>query len=227
MTFLGEASWEQFESNVELLLGFEGSPTWNKTLQKIPWELREDYEEGVEPDLTSYVLAYGAVFDWSGLAIDGEEIEFNHEAAYHVFRRIDWLRKDALERVRQIGRDVHNAKYGDAEIVAEYVKWELSYREMSDNQVRMKIKRGPLAGYALIDLKPELNSRQEVLLSAYQHLTMTRNGGMSGPLKMTVPEIIDAAESGIFSVPADVLVAVVSAADQSYLKWYQENRPSQ
>jgi len=227
MTFLGEAAWESFDQDVEILLGYEGSPTWNKTLQQVQWDLREDFEEGVDTDLTSYVLVYGAVFDWKGLSIEGEEIEFSKESAFEIFRRIDWLRKDVWKRAIQLGRDIRNSKYDDANNVAEYVKWELSYQDMSDRQRNMKIRRGELAGYRISDLKPELSARQEVLLAAYQHLTMTRNGGMSGPLKMTVPEIVQAAESGIYSVPADVLVTTVAAADQMYLKWYQENKPSQ
>lgn len=223
MLFQSEATWESFRQNVHILLGYEGSPSWNLAVQEIPWELREDFEEGVDPELTAWVLARGAMFDWRGVGDQGE-LEYNVDLAQRLLIKSPNFRRDVWERVKDRGRDLAKTKYEDAEIVSEFVHWELSYRDVSEAVVNRPMKRGPFKGYRLIELKPELNNRQEQLLRAFNELNMFRQAGMSGPAKIELSDILDYSRSGICSIPPDILVTVVTAADNAYLKWWQENK---
>lgn len=217
-----EAVWEPFDNGVELLLGYIGSPTWNKVLQSVPWELRDDLYEGRDPELSSHVLASGAVFDWQGVVYEGSELPFDIRVCEDVFSNNPRFRRDVWDRAKEIGLDQSRAKYGDAENVAEYVRWHLSYGDFSQDKLHVKIARGELKGYRIIDLKPEITSRQEDIYDAYVQLTQTREAGMSAPTRIKLSDIIEYAEHGLTSVPKDVLVPAILAADNAFQEWWQQ-----
>lgn len=215
-----EFSWEELDLSHSVYVGYEGSPTWNRVVSAIPWDRREDFEEGLDTELVSWVISHGGLADWRGF---GER--FSKPLAHKVLNESPKLREAIWDILKTRGDDVKIAINEDADAVAEFVKWQVSYHDMDERQKSRVFKKGKLADFCVNDLKPELNNRQHILLEAFNWLALSRGVGMNGPEKISISAIKAYAETS--SIPPSVLVPVIISADNSYINWWHRNKQPQ